>query len=283
MSRFFEATKRRQTEPDMQAPEMARSVAEVPAPVVIPSSIPESTGPVSRRYHTVQLRLAPNAPLIFSEGAAPEADEQYRMLRTRVAHHPSHPTIICVTSAGVGDGKTVNAVNIATSFALKKQSTILAVDADLRNPQLSRLLGLQDAPGLTEFLSGNLPLSKAIVRVEGHDGLHVLPAGKCSGNATELLDSDRLASLVSTLRQEFSFTIIDSAPLGLVADYELIEGACDGVLLVARPGSTKRSLLQNALAKVNPEKFLGVVVNCAENWFLAKHPSLAAYYPQQDK
>ncbi len=81
-------------------------------------------------------------------------------------------------------------------------------------------------------------------------------------------------------RSEFDFVIMDAPPVGSAAEYELLQLACDGVVLVVRQDHTNRQLWKRALDTVPKSKQLGVVLNCARNWFLWKTHS---YYDYSDK
>jgi Mrp family chromosome partitioning ATPase len=71
--------------------------------------------------------------------------------------------------------------------------------------------------------------------------------------------------------------------VGAVADYELIQAVCDGVILVVRPDHTNRQLCQKSLATVSKAKLLGVLLNCVSNWSLAGHAGSDYYYQSGEK
>jgi capsular exopolysaccharide synthesis family protein len=194
--------------------------------------------------------------------------ERYRLVRTKIVQHPNQPRVLCVSSASPSDGKTVTALNTAASLALKSDTTVLLVDADLRRPQLARILGLPESPGLADVLAGTCSLEDAIVRIPELPRFHFLPSGRSSANPTELLDSPQWLALVQLFKETFTFSVIDTPPVGLLADFDLIQSACEGILLVVRPGHTKRHLLQKTLDQMPAERFLGVVVNASNDWFL---------------
>ena len=108
--------------------------------------------------------------------------------------------------------------------------------------------------------------------------LYVIPAGTSCANPVELLDSPQWRALCARLRSLFRYVIADSPPMEVVADYELIEAVCDGVILVVRPDHTNRQLLKQSLESVAKAKFLGVLVNCVPEWFLGKRTSSNYYY-----
>jgi capsular exopolysaccharide synthesis family protein len=217
-------------------------------------------------YRTVKVQVPASAPLLPFEGTDSNASQQYKMVRTKIAQHPNQPRILTISSPGQGDGRTVNAVNIAAALALKEDARVLLVDADFRHSCCGQWLGVRDSPGLTDVLAGKTPLEEAVVQVEQCPNLHFLPVGDAATNAAELLDSPQANALFSFLRSEFAFTIIDGPPVGSVADYDILQALCDGVLIVVRPDHTKRSLYSQALEAVSKEKLLGVLLTEMKPW-----------------
>ncbi len=226
------------------------------------------TPPATTAYHALPIRVETGGPLLPFDGTHSEAAERYRIIRTKIAQHPAHPRVICVSSAGPGDGKTVNALNIASSLALKTDTTVILVDGDLRRPRLAPLLGVPESPGLAEYLAGRCTLAEAVVEITALPGLYLLRGGQCAANPAELLDSARWRSMVESLRAEFSFVVLDTPPIGLVTDYDLIREVSDGIVVIVRPGHSNRKLVYKALEQIPRDKLIGVVINCAEDWLL---------------
>lgn len=217
------------------------------------------------------IQLAASSPLLPYDGAHTRAGEQYRALRTTLLQHPDSPRLLVVSSSGPGDGKTLSAVNTAGALAIKGQTTVLLVDADLRCPSLSRTLGLPAEPGLAGILAGECTLEDAVMRTEQFPNLFVLPAGEARHNPAELLDSAGWRQLCIAARAAFRFVIVDTPPVAAVTDYDLIQAPADGVIFVVRPDHSDRNLCLAALNKVQATgKLTGVLINCAHDWFLYK-------------
>ncbi len=229
-------------------------------------------GDDSSPYRTVSFQVKPRLPLLRLGGDHWRSAEQYRIIRTKLTQHPRQPKLIGISSAAPGDGKTVNAANIAAAISLKQQAKVLLVDADFRRANLAWALGVRSGLGLAEVLAGECSLRTAIVRLETLPNLHFLPAGENRSAPAELLDSPAWREVCQLVRQDFEFAIFDAPPIGLVADYDLLQAALDGVVLIVRPGHTNRTQLSTALQTVSQEKLLGVVVNCAqESLFWKRH------------
>jgi capsular exopolysaccharide synthesis family protein len=279
MSRFFDALNK-ETE-DLNGVELPFNHDELNGvrPAAAASSEPPRQEPRSTpqpEYRRVSIRVPAGAPVLPFDSVNSDAAERYSIIRTRIVQHISSPRVICVSSTSAGDGKTVNALNIASSLALKKETTVLLVDGDLRRPQLASLLDLPESPGMAEYLAGNCAIEQALVCITEMPHLYFLPSGHCPRNPAELLDSNRWRSLMEALRRQFDFIVIDCPPMGVVTDYDLILAVADGVILVARPGHSNRNLLYKGLEQVPEDKLLGVVVNCAKDWFL--HRTEPLYY-----
>lgn len=231
------------------------------------------------RARQVSFRISDSSPLLSPKREDRRAAEQYRIIRTRIFHHLPGSSITVICSPGMGDGKTVTAVNLAAALAHKSEDKVILVDADLRLSKVHERLGIPKGPGLAEVLSGTCTLEEAMLQVEQLPNFYVLPAGQAEVNPTELLDSSNWRSLLARFREEFRRTIVDSPPVEAVADYDLIAASCDGVVLVVRPDHTSRPVLASALAKVK-SKLTGVLINDVEDWFLWKRESPSYRYYQ---
>lgn len=244
---------------------------------------PEPAEPVSRKtqpgVRQVSFRISDSSPLLSPKREDRRAAEQYRIIRTRIFHQLPGASITVISSPGMGDGKTVTAVNLAAALAHKSEDKVILIDADLRLSKVHERLGISKGPGLAEVLAGTCTLEDAILQVEQLPNFYVLPAGEAATNPTELLDSSNWHALLARLREGFRRTIIDSPPVEAVADFDLIGAHCDGVVLVVRPDHTSRPVLASALAKLKG-RLTGVLINDVEDWFLWKRESPSYRYYQ---
>jgi capsular exopolysaccharide synthesis family protein len=238
----------------------------------------EWTPPLARR---ASVRIA-DAAALLSPGQS-YAAEQYRIARTKIVQAVPKPFRLAITSPGVGDGKTLTAVNLAVALGLKNEEPTLLVDADLRRASVHQRLGVAMGPGVAEVLSGVGRLQDAIFRAAELPSLHVLTAGSSERNPTELLDSPGWRDLMDKLRRDFPQIIVDCPPVDVLADYDLIAAACDAALLVLRPDHTNRALCKAAIARLKP-KLTGVLINSFEPWLWRKpvHHNRYYYYGRKD-
>ena len=274
MSRIFEALKRQPGEIADAALSPLRANGHAAAPAGHAATpVPSAAENCFSAIRTMPLRIPGGAPVLPFDGDHWDANEQYRILRTRLLHHGKQPRMIVVSSAGSGDGKTITAINLAGALSLKTESKVLLVDADFRRSTIHAQLGLPQGPGLADVLRGACALEDALVQTEQLPNLCVLASGEAKGNPAELLDSPPWPAVCTRLRQAYRYVIVDSPPIAAVADYDLIQAVCDGVVLVLRPDHTNRKQCKAALDLIPKDKLIGAVLNCVPNWFLGRYSS----------
>jgi capsular exopolysaccharide synthesis family protein len=189
------------------------------------------------------------------------AAEQYRSLRARIAQSENGHAlrVIQITSPGKNDGKTVTALNLALTMAQEFQRRVLVLDADLRNPRVHELLGLDPGPGLVDVLTGDRTLEDALVEIPEYH-LTVLRAGRAYDRPAEMLGSGPMRRLVDTLRTEFDRIVVDSAP-AIVSDPGAVAPLADGLVLVVRASATTRPAIARAIGTLGSSTLLGLVLN----------------------
>ena len=251
-------------EPDVDISSLRRSKTDELKVEAKPQPEPRS------EVRRLALRLPAHSVVLPATSRQRRVMEEYRMIRTKIVQHPKQPKLIAISSAGPGDGKTVNAVNIACTLALRDNARVLLVDADLRRPSIGSMLGMPETPGLADVLEGTATLQESIVQTDQFPTLYVIPAGQSRANATELLDSAAWKDLCSSTKMSFDYVIVDTPPVGVLADFELIQATSDGVILMARPNHTDLSVLRKTFELVSKDKLIGMVVNCSYDWFLWK-------------
>ena len=202
--------------------------------------------------------------------------EQFRSLRTRILQSGERlqTRAIVVTSAGIAEGKTLTALNLAWLLAQTEGVRALVIDSDLRQPCATDYLGIDAPVGLSEVLGGYLSLEDAIVRLDPA-GLHLMPGGKPRDDVAELLSGPSYARLLNDVRRMFDYIIIDAPPLGIFTDANVLMNRADGALLVVRAGKTKYGVLDKLLEQIPKDKLMGVVLNRSDD-----QPDSSSYYYQ---
>jgi capsular exopolysaccharide synthesis family protein len=193
--------------------------------------------------------------------------EQFKILRSNIlfplAGKP--PRSILLTSAGPGDGKTFAAANLAISIALNINRYVLLIDADMRWPQIHTRFGFPPVPGLSDYLADGRPLSSLLLHTKV-DKLTLLPAGPPPNNPSELISSERMASLLNevTTRYPDRLIVIDAPPPAMAAETGVLAREVDGIIVVVRYGSTRREAIADLIQRMGEKKILGSIVNRVE-------------------
>lgn len=190
--------------------------------------------------------------------------EAFRSLRTNFSFTSVDNPLrsILITSAGIGEGKTVVAANLSVVLA-QGGNKVTLVDTDLRRPRLHRQLKIPNRRGLTSlFMRPEINLDGAAQDINV-SGLSVITSGNLPPNPAELLGSDRMRHILETICQQSDIVVLDSPPVIAVTDAVILSQAVDGVLLVVQPGKTKIAALQKTVEQIKRvgANIIGVVLN----------------------
>ena len=201
-------------------------------------------------------------PIATRAGTRNLRAENFRQLRANLqfANVDEHPRIIAITSSIPSEGKTMVAMNLASTLA-EAGFTVCLVDADLRRPTVAKVMGLASPVGLTSVLINQIDLMEALQSAGSN--LYVLSSGPTPPNPSEVLASSYVRDVVRSLLDKVDYVIIDTAPLLPVADGSEVAALADGTLLVARHKLTTDNQVKRsaaALARVDA-KLVGVVLN----------------------
>ena len=243
------------------------SLLLAPALAVIPldrSSRPKARGLLSRLQNRRLPRRQGEVALTVAHRPKSVLAESYRALRTAVllSSAPAAPKTVLVTSAHMGEGKSVTALNLAQAMAQRK-GPVLIMDCDLRKGSVARALDLTADKGLSTVLTGSDSLEDALQQCPEQPNLWVLPCGPVPPNPAELLGSDSMAELWKQLIGRYEHIIIDSPPVLLVTDATILSNLADGVILVAESGKTPRAALLRTRRILDDvgARILGVALN----------------------
>jgi protein-tyrosine kinase len=198
----------------------------------------------------------------------PETDKtivnSYKVLRTRVLQQMQQNgwTTLAVTSPMPDEGKTLTAINLSISLALKLDYTVLLVDLDFRKPSIHTRFGFKPECGLSDYLSGRVQLEEVFVN-PGINRLLLLPEQKVETQSSEMLSSSKMQQLVEELKNRYpSRIIIFDLPPALVGDDVLaFASIADAVLLVVQEGKTTTDELGKTLGLLEKMNMIGTVLN----------------------
>ncbi len=176
--------------------------------------------------------------------------EAYRSLATALQFSTERglPRSLAVTSSGPSEGKSSTALALARQFA-SMGLKVLLVDVDLRKPSLHLKLGLDNAVGLSNYLTGAAQPPELIQATE-LPNLAVISSGPLPPNAADLLAGTRMFSLVSVGLEVFDVIVMDSPPLLGLADAALISSAVSGTVFVVGAGEQPKGAVRAALKRL---------------------------------
>lgn len=191
------------------------------------------------------------------------AEEAYNVLRSNIQFCGFNKKIksLVITSCVQGEGKTTTSFNLALSMT-RIGLKVLLVDTDLRKPSITKLLGNNDSPGLSNLILEQINFEDGIYSTDV-EGLSFIPAGDKPPNPVELLNSVNFDEFLLKAEDQFDMVIFDTPPLSSVIDSAIIASKTDGILLVTKPGSVGYRMgvrVKEQLEKANA-RILGVVLN----------------------
>jgi succinoglycan biosynthesis transport protein ExoP len=201
--------------------------------------------------------------LAFFNDTQSTFSEAVRTVRTSVlmsALDHAHKVVV-ITSSVPEEGKTTLSFNLACALGQVKK--VLLVDGDLRRPKIGKLVGRDSkSPGLADLVAGQAQVSQCVFFDE-RAGIHILSAGTVPPNPLELLSSKRFEDVITKLKEAFDIVLIDSAPLQLVSDAQVLSQFASSVIYVVKADSTPYQVAQNGIKKLRRVNapILGVVLN----------------------
>lgn len=191
--------------------------------------------------------------------------ETFRNIRTNLQFMlESGKNVILVTSTISGEGKSFISANLAISLSLLGKKVVI-VGLDIRKPGLNKVFNIPKKDhGITQFLTNpTMNLMDLVQPSDINKNLFILPGGTVPPNPTELLARDGLETAIETLRKNFDYVILDTAPVGMVTDTLLIGRAADLSVYVCRADYTRKAefTLINELAENNKLPNLCIAIN----------------------
>ena len=199
---------------------------------------------------------------ILHESSPYAYKEAYVRLRTNLmftlsTNESSKCKVVAITSSNPSEGKTTTAINIAISFAMLGKKTLL-IDADMRKPRVGKILGVDTNHGLSNLL-GNI--GECDIHTLSENSLDFITSGKTPPNPAELLSAGGFANAIERFRKEYDYVIIDTPPVNVVADAQIIASHVDGTMIVVRANSTTSQGLRRAEAAIKAKSLVAAVIS----------------------
>ena len=237
-------------------------------PVAIPVIEPKPIATPVREavaVKTIQVGEADRSKLVIDKSLDLNVVEQFRHLAA-VLHHAQKASgvrSVMVTSALPSEGKTLTATNLALTLSQSYQRRVLLIDADLRRPRMREMFALPDTEGLTDSLATTRRERLPVHQIS--PTLWVLTSGHVLPDPMSLLVSPMMKQLIDDARDSFDWVVVDTPPIAILPDANLLSAMIDTALLVVSAESTPYPMVQRAAQAIGANRILGVVLNRAEN------------------
>lgn len=204
--------------------------------------------------------------------------EMFRVIRTRVEFivQRKKNIMLMVTSSESGDGKTYFSINLAGVYAMASKRVLL-VDLDIRKPSIHGRFNIKPSYGITNYLVGQATLDDVIMHIPELE-YDFLPGGTVPPNAGELIRSEKLIEMFAELRTRYDFIIVDTSPIGIVADAYAVAHLSDINLFVVRSGKTSKSHFAKIAKQIKSDR---VVAYCVLNDVLNEEGRYSRYYSKK--
>src|SRR5699024_3278669 len=163
--------------------------------------------------------------------------ESFRTIKTNIQHFINDREMksIVITSAIANEGKATIASNLAITMA-QENKKILLIDCDLRKPNIHKKFGMDNLKGLIDIIIDNEDINEVIHEYNKIENLNVITSGSIPKNPIKILNSDIMASFIREMEDKFDMVILNTPPVGVVADGLTLSSLADGVILVSSIG-----------------------------------------------
>ncbi len=204
--------------------------------------------------------------------------EQYRVAATRLSlgETKGQSTVVAVTSAVKGEGKTTTVINLGYTMARDLGKRTLLLDCDFKCPMLHHYVETVPKWGLADCLIGDIPLDDCLFGFENAP-CWIMPVGRSDVHPTEILKSERLAGILAQLRERFEYIFINTPPILPLAAMNILAGHADILLVVVRANATPKQVVQRALSSLPGNVPARVVLNAVGNRTLSSYMGTYEY------
>lgn len=207
--------------------------------------------------------------LITLQDPLSQPADQFMKVCVRLVQQGQHDKrVILVTSPLPQEGKTIATANLAIGLARLPDTHVSLIDADLRKPRLHQTLDISVDKGLSEYLEGRANISE-IYYDTPVPRLFIIPGGEAQLHPERILSADKVQRLLEKLQAKHpkGYIIIDSAPMLLSVEPEILLNYVDSLIMVVRYGRTRRDSLQKALDLLDKRKVMGIIFNQVDGFF----------------
>lgn len=196
--------------------------------------------------------------------------EQYRRIKLPILKNAfehetgtSNKNLVMVTSSVTGEGKSFTSMNLAMSVAYEYNYTVLLIDADITKQMSSKVMGVEGAGGLIEYLTGKEQQLENLILKTNIPKLNLLPSGSHSEMVTELYSSNKMSDLVDELSNRYNdrLIIIDTPPVLEDSSAKVLTHLADQIIYIVEAEKTPKHVVEDGLRMLNRDDSIGIVLN----------------------
>jgi Mrp family chromosome partitioning ATPase len=180
--------------------------------------------------------------------------------RLQLLNMTGAPMVVAVTSAIKGEGKTTTVINLGYTLSRDFGKRVLVMDCDFVCPEIKAFLESPVRYGLIDCLRSDIPVQQAMGAFTDVP-CWIMPAGEAVTDSNELLRAGQLGRVLSQLREEFDYILLNAPPILPVATMNVLESHCDFLLLVVRANLTSKQAVKQAIGALRAEKPIHVILN----------------------
>jgi len=221
---------------------------------------------------------------LIDDGARKSIKDEFRQIKRTLLNNAFGPAsktldnsnLVMISSSKPNEGKTFVSINLALSIALEQDKTVLLIDADVLRPSINRELGVDEVPGLIEYLLGEKENVADILYNTNIDKLKMIPAGEPHHLSNELLASGKMEALAKELADRYPdrIVIFDCPPLIGVTETLVLANLMGQAIVVVEESKTYLSDIKKATENLSDDLALGLVLNKA----IKSHKDMYGYY-----
>ena len=252
------------TKENIKAPKSKDVVVSSGNPIVAKHAKPNALIAEMEDSNCMSLDELIQKQIIFPEIHDGKVANSFRNLRTKLLQVSKNENfIILITSCTDGIESSFVSLNLSAAFSLDESKTSLIIDCNLDNPKIDNLLGITTEMGLTDYLESDEMSIDKIIHSAGIQRLRVISAGSKKESLSEYFISSKMKNLMDSLVDRYSdrYIFVDGPPVTDSADSKILMEMCDFVILAIPYGKVTATTIQNSINALDPEKFLGIVMN----------------------
>ncbi|MEA3332160.1 MAG: polysaccharide biosynthesis tyrosine autokinase [Pseudomonadota bacterium] len=228
-----------------------------------PAALKNSQSAPKTKIEVLNTQSLEGYKVVYDSRLHPAADK-IKILRTRLLQRllSTGGNSVLITSPKPGEGKTVNAINLAISIAQEIDRTVLLIDANLRKPAIHKYFGYKESAGLADYLLGKASISEILLN-PGIDKLTIMPGGRPLTTSSEMLGATRMADLVKEMKDRYEDRILvfDGPDILTNADSQVFSKLVDGIVLVVEAEKTTRQEIKQAIERLGESPLIGTIFN----------------------